>query len=41
MDHFVTPQDFGAKGNGWADDTKAIKQAIDSGKWVANPAATA
>lgn len=37
MDYFVTPQDFGAKGNGWTDDTKAIQQAIDSGKSVFFP----
>lgn len=37
MDYFVTPQDFGAKGNGWADDTKAVQQAIDSGKSVFFP----
>ena len=27
---FVTPQQFGAKGNGVADDTDAIQQALDS-----------
>lgn len=37
MDYFVTPQDFGAKGNGWIDDTKAIQQAIDSEKSVFLP----
>ena len=37
MDYFVTPQDFGAKGNGWTDDTKAIQQAVDSGKSVFLP----
>lgn len=37
MDYFVTPQDFGAKGNGWTDDTKAVQQAIDSGKSVFFP----
>ena len=37
MDYFVTPQDFGAKGNGWTDDTKAVQQAIDSDKSVFFP----
>lgn len=29
MDYFVTPQDFGAKGNGWTDDTGAYKEPPD------------
>lgn len=31
---YVTPQMFGAKANGWTDDTDAIQQAINSGKSV-------
>lgn len=34
---YVTPQMFGAKANGWTDDTEAIQKAIDSGKTVYFP----
>lgn len=34
---YVTPQMFGAKGNGYADDTEAVQAALDSGKSVFFP----
>ncbi len=34
---YITPQMFGAVGNGGADDTKSIQRAIDSGKSVYLP----
>lgn len=34
LDAYATPQMYGAMGNGVADDTEAIQQAIDSGKSV-------
>lgn len=37
---YVTPQMFGAKANGWTDDTDAIQKAIDSGKSVFFPHGT-
>lgn len=39
-DDYVTPQMFGAKANGWTDDTDAIQKAIDSGKSVFFPHGT-
>lgn len=38
--NYVTPQMYGAKGNGTTDDTAAIQAAIDSGKVVYFPKAT-
>lgn len=37
---YVTPQMYGAKGDGIADDTDAIQAAIDSGKYVLLPYGT-
>lgn len=34
---YITPQMYGAKANGWTDDTEAIQKAIDSGKPVFMP----
>ena len=34
---YITPQMFGAVGDGWTDDTKSIQKAIDSGKSVYLP----
>ena len=34
---YVTPQMFGAAGDGWTDDTKSIQKAIDSGKSIYLP----
>ncbi len=37
---YVTPQSFGAAGNGVADDTVAIRKAVDSSRFVMFPAGT-
>ena len=38
--NFVTPQMFGAKGDGETDDTEALQDAFDSGKFVLIPKGT-
>lgn len=40
VNNYVTPQMYGAKGDGQTDDTTAIQAAIDSGKNVYFPKAT-
>lgn len=40
MRRFVSVKDYGAKGNGTADDTEAVKQAIQNNKVVLFPAGT-
>lgn len=40
VDGFVTPEMFGAKGDGVADDTNAIQSAFDSGKIIFIPNGT-